>query len=175
MGAHASWIVWVVVAGATAAAFFDVTVRRIPNWLPAAILVAAGIYHAGNGAVDLLEPAGVAVVLLVFGTYAHSRAWLGGGDVKLAVALGAAFGFPGAANFLLYTLVSGGALALAAVIIAERRRLGVAATSFAMVFAGGSLPRMTGTSLKVPYAVALACGAALAACANVVPALRLFA
>ena len=174
MEPHASWIVWVVVCGATFAAFFDLATRKIPNWLPAAILFAAVLYHAGHGARDVLQILGAVAVLLVLGTFAHARGWLGGGDVKLTVAVAAGFGLPGAADFLIYTLVSGGALALAAVVIAQRRRLGEATRSFAMVFAGGALPRMAAGSLKIPYAVAIACGAAIVACANAIPSLRLF-
>jgi len=175
MGPHASWIVWVIVCGATAAAFFDLAARRIPNWLPVAILVAAGFYHAGHGAIDLVEALAIAGVALAAGTYAHARGWLGGGDVKLTAAVAAAFGFPDAASFVLYALVSGGALALVAIIIAQRRTLGTATKSFAMVFAGGALPRMGAGSLRIPYAVALAGGAVLATGANAIPALRLFA
>ncbi len=174
MGLHAPWIAWVIVSGATAAAYFDVITRRIPNWLPAAILVAAVLFHAGHGAGDVARTFAVAGILLVLGTYAHSRRLLGGGDVKLTVAVAAGFGFPNAVDFLLYALVSGGALALVAIVVAQRRTLGPATKSFAMVFAGGSLPRMPGGSLKIPYAVAIACGAALAECANAIPSLRLF-
>ena len=175
MGPHAAWIVWVIVCGATAAAFFDIATRRIPNWLPAAILIAAVLYHAGHGARDVLQALGAAGVVLVLGTLAHSRGWLGGGDVKLTAAVAAGLGFPATADFVLYALVSGGALALVAVVIAHRRALGPATRSFAMVFAGGALPRMPGGSLNVPYAVAIACGAALTECATAIPLLRLFA
>ena len=174
MEPHASWLVWVVLCGATAAAFFDLATRRIPNWLPAAILFAAVLYHAGHGVRDVLMTTGGAAVPLVLGTYAHSRGWLGGGDVKLAVAVAAGFGLPAAADFALYALASGGALALVAVVIAQRRTLGSATRSFAMAFAGGTLPRMLDGSLKIPYAVAIACGAAITELANAVPSLRLF-
>jgi len=175
MGPHAAWIVWVIVCGATAAAFFDIATRRIPNWLPAAILIAAVVYHAGHGGRDVIQALGAAGVLLVLGTLAHSRGWLGGGDVKLAVAVAAGLGVPAVADFLLYALVSGGALALVAVVVAQRRTLGTATRSFAMVFAGGALPRMPVGSLKIPYAVAIACGAGLTESATVIPSLRLFA
>ena len=174
MGPHAAWIVWVVVCGATAAAFFDIATRRIPNWLPAAILIAAALFHAGNGARDAIEALGAAGVLLVAGTLAHSRGWLGGGDVKLMVAVAAGFGFPATADFLLYALVSGGVLALVSVVVVHRRALRTATRSFAMVFAGGALPRMPTGSTSVPYAVAIACGTALTASATVLPSLRLF-
>jgi len=175
MGPHAAWIAWVIVSGAAAAAFFDITTRRIPNWLPAAILIAAVAYHAGHGGRDLVVALGAAGVLLVLGTLAHSRGWLGGGDVKLTVAVAAGLGFPAAADFLLYALVSGGALAIVAVVIAQRRTLRTASQSFAMVFAGGAMPRMPAGSLKIPYAVAIACGAGLTECATAIPSLRLFA
>ncbi|MEA2785062.1 MAG: prepilin peptidase CpaA [Candidatus Eremiobacteraeota bacterium] len=175
MGPHAAWIVWVIVCGATTAAFFDIATRRIPNWLPAAILIAAVVYHAGRGGWDVLQALSAAAVLLVLGTLAHSRRWFGGGDVKLTVAVAAAFGFPAVADFVLYALVSGGALALVAIVVAQRRSLGTATRSFALVFAGGSLPSMNAGSLKIPYAVAIACGAALTESATAIPALRIFA
>lgn len=174
MALHASWIGWIIVIGATAAAFFDLATRRIPNWLPAAMLVAAGFYHAGHGAFDIAQTFGTAGFVLVLGTYAHSRAWLGGGDVKLAVAVSAGLGFPDTASFVLFAFVSGGALALVAIAVAQRRALGAATKSFAMVFAGGALPRIAKDSLQIPYAVAIACGAALVEVGGAVPALRLF-
>ena len=174
MGLHASWIGWVIVSGATIAAFFDLATRRIPNWLPAAILVAAGIYHAGHGAIDILQTLGTAGIILVLGTFAHARGWLGGGDVKLAVAISAGFGFPDTASFLLFACVSGGVLALVTIVVAQRRTLGTSAKSFAMVFAGGALPRMAVGSLQIPYAVAIASGAALVTFAGASPVLRLF-
>src|SRR6202163_1384334 len=132
MGPHAAWIVWVIVCGATAAAFFDIAPRGTPICRPAAILIAAVVYHAGHGGRDVIQALGAAGVLLVLGTLAHSRGWLGGGDVKLAVAVAAGLGVPAVADFLLYALVSGGALALVAVVVAQRRTLGTATRSFAM-------------------------------------------
>src|SRR5579875_269876 len=104
-----------VAAGAAAAS--DLRTRRIPNALCAA-LAAAGLAVAaverGPGGVAVAA-AMIACVLLV-GTIAFSRGWFGGGDVKL-IAAGCSGLVPAhAADFLLYTALCGGVLALAALV-----------------------------------------------------------
>lgn len=170
---HASWIAWVVLGGASIAALFDLATRRIPNWLIVTVLAAALIYHGGLGAADLLRSLGAAALVLIAGTYAHARHWLGGGDVKLAAAVAAVFSLPELVSFLLYAFVSGGVLALAAVALASRHDLAARGKSFALNLVTGTLQLPSGGSGAIPYAVAIACGAALVECSYAFPFLRL--
>src|ERR1700728_74291 len=54
--------------------------------------------------------AGVLVLIVVFGFF--SRGWIGGGDAKLAAATALWFGFDQLLNYLVYSSLLGGALAL---------------------------------------------------------------
>jgi prepilin peptidase CpaA len=173
MISHAPWIAWVVLGGVTIAACYDLATRRIPNWLIVAVFAAALIYHGGHGAMDLLRSMGAAALVLIPGTYAHARRWLGGGDVKLAAAVAAVFSLPDMAGFLLYAAVSGGVLALGALAIASRRDLGSRLNNLAANFFTGTLQPVAGRSTPIPYGVAIACGAALAQCAYAFPFMRL--
>lgn len=88
----------------TALSFYDLRERRLPNWLTlpgAAVLVGAGVI-AGKG------PAAALGALALFGLYLliHllSPRAMGGGDVKLAIGLGALTGMFGADVWVLAAL-----------------------------------------------------------------------
>lgn len=176
MHAYAPWFAWVIVGGAVGAALFDLATRRIPNWLTAAVLVAALAFHGAHGIAELLQSAGTALIVVAGGTFLHVRHWLGGGDVKLAAALAAGLALPWTLDFVLYTLLSGGVLALVALVATRRHALGSQVSALAASLLAGNRPRPDGaalSNLRIPYAVAMAGGAALAALALTVPALRL--
>lgn len=95
------------------ASFTDVRERRVPNWLTfptfglALILaITGGWQHFG---IALLIAAG----FLALGLALQSNGILGGGDVKLLIAIGVLVGYPNCVALLLYTGVAGGLLALA--------------------------------------------------------------
>jgi leader peptidase (prepilin peptidase)/N-methyltransferase len=85
---------------------FDITQRRLPNWLtvPGATVILAGATVAGHGV-----PAAVGAVAL-FATYlaVHVLAptAMGAGDVKLAAGIGALTGAFGVDVWLLATLAA---------------------------------------------------------------------
>ena len=103
--------------------------------------------------------------------------WLGGGDVKLAAAAAAAFGYPDAVAFVLYTSIGGGLLAI--VIALVHGRLGATAANVAQMvqpmMIGRTVAALTpARRLMLPYAVAIAFGAvAVALSHSVLPFLRL--
>ena len=100
--------------GVAAAAFSDLLRRRIPNWLNVGILVGGfGARAVVFGPVALLPglegaALGLGALLLLF----HLR-WIGGGDVKLACAMGAWLGPLGVLYAILFGLAGGGLLSLA--------------------------------------------------------------
>jgi prepilin peptidase CpaA len=140
----------ILAAAAVAAAASDVRSRRIPNALTGALAV-AGVCTAG--ATRGLTGAGIALAILAValaaGTYAFSRGWFGGGDIKLLAAGCCGLTPALAADFLIFTALCGGLLSLYAL-----------ATSQRMVTAliTRQLPQ---TGERLPYAVAAAGGALL--------------
>lgn len=75
---------------------YDLRLRRLPNWLtvPGAVLILVGATLAGRGAAALAGAAALSALYLV--VHLVSPRSLGGGDVKLAVGLGALTGMFGA-------------------------------------------------------------------------------
>jgi prepilin peptidase CpaA len=138
----------ILAAAALAAAASDVRARRIPNALTGALAV-AGVAVAG--VTGGLQGAGVAVatlaLLLAVGTYAFSRRWFGGGDIKLLAAGCCGLTPALAVDFLIYTALCGGLLSLYALATSQR----MVATLITR-----QLPQ---TGERLPYAVAAAGGA----------------
>jgi leader peptidase (prepilin peptidase)/N-methyltransferase len=79
----------------TALTGYDLRQRRLPNWLtlPGAVLILVGATAAGRGLAALAGAAALSVLYLV--VHLVSPSSLGGGDVKLAVGLGALTGMFG--------------------------------------------------------------------------------
>ena len=106
---------WLALAAVSTATITDWRRREIPHWISVAlILVAVCAKALGLHPIpwsELLLGAGVAFVL---GAALFALGALGGGDVKLFAALGAALGLKAFVPFLLITSVAGGALALVA-------------------------------------------------------------
>jgi len=108
--------VFLLALGATSlATAFDLRSRRIPNAIPGCllccviVLTAVGLHPLGwrQAAFGLVVAALLTLPLFRLG-------WLGGGDVKLAIALGPALGLLPFLAFVAGTSVFGGVLALLA-------------------------------------------------------------
>jgi len=168
--------IWIVLAACAVAVATDVSSRRIPNVLTISLAVAAFALHATQGWASLGASIAALVAVMLLGFAAFSMGWLGGGDVKLAAAAAAAFGFPDAIPFLLYTAIGGGVLA-AGVAIATGRA-GSVVRSIALVLRPfaykGTTPVAPAKPIMLPYAVAIATGAtAVALSHTAAPFLRL--
>lgn len=85
---------------------YDIRQRRLPNWLtlPGAAMVLAGAVEAGRGASALAGAAALSGVYLV--VHLSTPAGMGGGDVKLALGVGALTGSFGSAVWLLAALAA---------------------------------------------------------------------
>jgi prepilin peptidase CpaA len=157
-----AWAAVAVVVVACAAVVFDVRSRRIPNaltgpaWLLA--LVAWGIAAGGGGVLRALGGTAIAAAILLPGWL---RGWMGAGDVKLMMALGAWLAWPAALLGTLASLIAGGVIA---VLVALRHRaLGRAvrgAAALATAPAGATGPAHSG--LRFPFATAIFAGSFLA-------------
>ncbi|KUH97820.1 peptidase A24 [Mycolicibacterium acapulense] len=79
--------VWLV-----ALSVFDVTARRLPNWLtlPGALVIVAVAFMAGRGVAALIGSSALFLVYLT--VHLLAPAAMGAGDVKLAIGLGALTG-----------------------------------------------------------------------------------
>jgi len=171
-----SLAIWLVLAACAVAVATDVATRRIPNVLTAALAVAALALHATAGWSSFAIACATLIGVTFIGFAAFSFGWLGGGDVKLLAAGAATLGFPDAVPFLIYTALAGGVLAL--VFAIALGRLGSVFASIGLVLRPfaykGTVAVAPRKPITLPYAVAIASGAAAVALSHsVVPFLRL--
>lgn len=161
-----------VLAACLVAVYNDVRWRRIPNWLTGALAVTAVAIHAFGGLRSLLTTLIVMVAVTVLGTFVYSRHFLGGGDVKLAIAASGVLGYPTFLSFLLYTMLGGGVLAIVYLLL--RRNFKQTASRLTLLAMGGSQALVPDKSRVMPYAFAFALGAIVLALAQTVaPFLRI--
>jgi prepilin peptidase CpaA len=104
---------------AIAAAVHDVATYRIPNWMSAVLLAAFVPAALAAGleprliAIDALV--GLAALLVGMGLFAGNL--LGGGDAKIMAAIAPFMGLAALPQFVLFTAVAGGGLALFALAV----------------------------------------------------------
>ncbi len=135
------------------AAVSDALTFTIPNRIPAAMLVLYPAWVAAAWpAVDPLSGLAVGAGIFALGFAAFARGWLGGGDVKLLIALGVWAGTARIVETMIVIVMAGGLLALAMLAVLTFRRL-----PFTMrgksIQATASLTRQ-----RIPYGVAIALG-----------------
>jgi len=108
-------VLWIILSLVIVATIFDLRTREVPDWIAMAILTCALLATAfGWGAVQW--PGLIAGLLLGLACSAavFYLGGLGGADVKLVAALGAAVGPGSLLCVLFWTAIAGGLLALAA-------------------------------------------------------------
>lgn len=123
---------------------YDLRQRRLPNWLtvPGAALILVGAALMGRGAAALAGAAALSGLYLV--VHLVSPRSLGGGDVKLAVGLGALTGMFGADVWwlaalgapLLTALVAIGAVVRGATTVAHGPSMCLASAAAVALFLG---------------------------------------
>ena len=136
------------------AAASDLFTMTIPNRV-SLLLVAGFVVLAGLGGMPLAQfgmhaAAGLTVLVAAFTCFALG--WIGGGDAKVAAAVGLWFGFAPLTNYLIYASLIGGVLTL---LLLEFRR-------WPLPYALGSqdwLLRLHHRDTGIPYGIALALGA----------------
>jgi len=162
----------------------DLRSRRIPNALTLAGVLAGLVVNPVVGAL-LGPPAGVwpgllgavgggLLLLIAFGLLGLIN-FVGWGDVKLMVAVGALLRWPAALWALAYVALVGGVLGLAYAL--GRRRLGSVLRNIFTIGRRAVKPAAEGAPPvelhRIPYALAILIGATWAAAAKYLPALRL--
>lgn len=153
--ARAAFALYVLLLAA--AAVTDIWKFKIPNWVSAALLLLfVPTVLLLPAEVDWLSHFGAGLSVLAVGVVLFARGWLGAGDVKLMAAVALWTGFAYLAQFVFVVALAGGALALMLLVLrlAIARLPAVRATPD-----GGSLPRILVMGERVPYGVAIACGA----------------
>ncbi|OJU20527.1 MAG: peptidase [Afipia sp. 62-7] len=140
-----------LMAFAAASDLFTMTIpNRVSLLLIAGFFVLAGFGGMPLEQIGLHAAAGLTGLVVAFACFAFG--WLGGGDAKVAAAVGLWFGFPPLTNYLLYASLIGGALTL---LLLEFRR-------WPLPYALGSqdwLERLHRKETGIPYGIALALGA----------------
>ena len=122
---------WVLVGVVLVAAWLDLRVRKIPNWLTASAFVVALVLRAPLGVGEFLDGLAAAGLAFLICLPFFALGGLGGGDVKLLTATGAFLGIDRLWGALLVTAIVGGVFALMAVI--RHRRGGETVANLYMV------------------------------------------
>jgi prepilin peptidase CpaA len=164
-----------VLAASLMAAATDLRTRRVPTALAAALFVFGMTLNALSGWHAVAADFALTAIVIVAGTFAFSLNLIGGGDVKLLAAAAGTLGYPLGVDFLLFTLLCGGGVAV--VFSALRGRfvttMSNVRTMALPVFAGAA-PVRPQNGLVMPYAVAIFFGAVCSALVNgFLPHLRL--
>lgn len=149
------------------AAITDIRTRRVPNALAGALFASGLALNALHGWQAAAADLAIVAIVIVLGTFAFSMKLIGGGDVKLLAAAAGTLGYPSGADFLLFTLLCGGMVAI--VFSAMRGRLAATFTNvraMALPVFAGAAPARPQAGLAMPYAVAIFAGALCTALVN---------
>jgi prepilin peptidase CpaA len=140
----------VALACLAAAAAFDVVTFEIPDTLSIVILATAVGYGLATPGFAWLSHGLAVLVMFGIGLLLFSRDWMGGGDIKVLVAVAGWTGLAALPMQLAYVAIAGGGLAL--VLIIARRGLAAAGRP------AEALPRLFHQDAPLPYAVAILFG-----------------
>lgn len=144
----------------TVLAWFDLRQHRLPNWLtlPGAVVILVISTAMGHGVPALLG--GLLLGLLYLVPHLLSPRSMGGGDVKLALGLGALAGPHGATAWFIVALAAPVLTILVGAVIAARDRGAGAGDSLGRIRLphGPSLCGATAVALILAHGVALAQG-----------------
>lgn len=135
-------------------AAYDLLTMRIPNWISAALIVGflVGALFIGMPLMEIGYHFAVGVAVLIVAFLLFIPGWIGGGDAKLAAAIGLWMGTGSAIEFVGYSAFFGGVLTFAILL-------------FRWKFPVSWLPkanwilRLHDKTVGVPYGIALAAGA----------------
>lgn len=133
-----------------AAAVFDMVTFEIPDTLSIVILAAALGYGWATPGFEWVSHGLAVLVMFGVGLLLFSRGWMGGGDIKVLVAVAGWTGLAGLPMQLAYVAIAGGILALALII--ARRGLAAAGRGPEL------LPKLFRIDAPLPYAVAILFG-----------------
>jgi len=157
---------------AAAGAFFDIKTRKIPNRLVVAGLFLGFFLHAVcDGGWGLLDSFGAAMISGFIFFFFYLLGGMGGGDVKLVAAVSALAGISNVPYLLVLTALAGGVMALGLAVMRGRLKETIVnvGTLTAHHLGHGISPNpelnvQNGSTLRLPYGVAIALGCTLTFC-----------
>lgn len=137
------------------AALRDATSMTIPNWISLALVAAYPFAALALGLPWTTAAAslGLGLGALALGVVMFALRWIGGGDAKLFAAASLWLGLSGAAPFLLWTALAGGALAVG--LLGARRMVALSGFPVRRPWIG----RLLAPEGDIPYGIAIAAGA----------------
>jgi len=159
----------VLVAGLSA--FFDTTIRKIPNWLIAVGACSGLAISAYQGSAALLQSVlglviGIAVLIVPF-----AMGWIGAGDVKFFGVTGALLGLSYLPRIFFYSAMAAGLIAVASLLSGKIRFFPFKQiwldVKIAVVSGGNVIPepvrdRVAHRDESIPWGVAFAVGLLIA-------------
>ncbi len=164
-----NWAIAILVVGMVTAVISDLSSCRVPNKLTFSMVLVATVLHAWFGQWEglMFASTGLVAGLLCFLPF-HLLGAMGAGDVKLLAAVGAVVGPGTVVIAALMTILAGGVIAL--VYITARGGLPAMLRRYSSMFVlltakqPQYIPPAPGEAagLRFPYALAIACGTALA-------------
>jgi prepilin peptidase CpaA len=148
------------------ASVYDLRWRRIPNAISGLVFVSGlGVTTYLHGMLALGSGLAASLVLLALLFPAWRSGGIGGGDVKLAAAVGAWVGLAHFIWFVLASALAGGVVAGVVYMFASPGARAEVKASLVLAGAHGQMPDVPSHRkghLSVPYAVAISAGAAVA-------------
>jgi prepilin peptidase CpaA len=152
-------LAYVLIMMLLCAALVDVAFRSIPNWICLGIAVVGATNQVLTGPMQLVESLAVAAILFFVLLALHSRRLLGGGDVKLLVAVSIGLSLTSVVYLFAITAVAGGVLAVIHLVLRHlpRPRLAPAKSSIVRRVYAAERWRIL-RKAPLPYGVAIACG-----------------
>ena len=152
--------------GLAAAVGFDLVRRRIPNLISAFVLVSGLVVRAvDDGALGALTGAASAVALIVVLYRPWQAGGIGGGDVKLAAATACWISLNQLVWFALSGALAGGGVAIVCYLLARAPARAEVRANVTLAVFHHELPPVPSHRqghMSVPYALAIAAGAAFA-------------
>lgn len=135
----------------------DIATMTIPNWVSivAAVAFVPAGFAAGLSPTEVGLHVGCGLLVFAIGFALFNFGYIGGGDVKLIAALSIWTGFAALWSFLSATVIAGGVLAIAALMIRKRMAPHEARPAF--------FNRLLDPQRGIPYAIAIAIGAFVSA------------
>lgn len=153
-------------AGLLCASVYDLRLRRIPNAISGLLFVSGlGVSTYQHGMLGCGSGLAASCMLLALLFQPWRSGGIGGGDVKLAVAVGAWVGLAHLLWFVLASALAGGVVAAVVYLFASPAARADVKASLVLAGAHGQMPEVPSHRkghLSVPYAVAISAGAAVA-------------
>jgi prepilin peptidase CpaA len=139
-------------------AVIDIATRSIRNEI-CLVLALLGIASQFASPMQVAESLIVAAILLLLLIVIYQRGWIGGGDVKLLVALAIGLPLMGVVQLLTITALAGGALALVHLMMRLLRHPKLVPAGSSLVRRVYAIERWRNLRhAPLPYGVAIACG-----------------